>query len=97
MKFAHCDLGQQRAGSTAVITLRGTEANVHLIDASNFASFQRTGNARQAYGGGVRRGSSGLVQIPIPLDGHWHVVAWLPPGLTGRVRMSARVITQIAA
>jgi hypothetical protein len=97
MNFAHCDLGQQRAGSTAVITLRGTEANVHLMDSSNFASFQSTGNARQAYGGGVHRGSSGLVQISIPHDGHWHAVAWLPPGLSGHVQMSARVVGQMAA
>lgn len=69
-QFTRYDLGQQRRGAAAVVTLRGNAANVLLLDASNFNSYRSGRSYRYAAGGLVTRSPFRLV---IPSDGHWYV------------------------
>src|SRR6266487_1960248 len=68
-QFIQHDLGHQRRGATAVVTLRGNAANVRLMDSSNFNAY-KNGRPHRAGGGLVRQSPYRLV---IPSDGHWYI------------------------
>jgi len=83
MRFQYVvhDLGRQRRGAVAVVTLRGNAANVRLMGTHNLSNYK---NGRQhRYWGGLARQSP--VSLPIPSDGHWYVTVDLQ-GLQGTVR-----------
>lgn len=69
MKFILHDLGRQKRGAVAVVTLRGNAANVRLMDQSNVQSYKSGRNHR--YFGGYATKSP--VRLTIPSDGHWYV------------------------
>ena len=72
MRYAYGDLGEQTAGSTAVVRWRGSAANVMLLDPVNFAKY-RDGRIPVAYSGGGHGRSP--ARLSIPQDGRWYVVA----------------------
>ncbi|MEX0800950.1 MAG: DUF1883 domain-containing protein [Dehalococcoidia bacterium] len=87
MKFQHYDLGQRRAGEVVEVTLKGTAANVRLLDSSNLQSY-RSGRRHRFYGGHVKRSP---VRLRIPRPGHWHVAIDLG-GYSGTVRSGVQVL-----
>ena len=87
MKFTHYNLGYQPRGTTIEITLRGSAANVQLLDSSNFQNY-RSGR-QYKYSGGLAHRSP--VQLVVPRNGHWHVTVDLQ-GLRGQVRSSIRIL-----
>lgn len=50
MRFIHHDLGNLRGGEIVEVTLRGSAANVRLLDASNFNNY-KAGRRHRFYGG----------------------------------------------
>jgi hypothetical protein len=72
MRYAYSDLGEQTAGSTAVVRWRGSPANVALLDPVNFAKY-RDGRTPVFYSGGGHGRSP--ARLTIPQDGRWYVVA----------------------
>lgn len=90
MQFLHHDLGRVEAGSTVRVTLRGTEANVLLLDSANFARY-RNGGRHEYYGGHYRRSP---VVLTVPHSGHWHVAVDLG-GYAGRVNASVDVVPPV--
>lgn len=87
MRYAQYDLGEQQEGSTAEVRLRGSSANVMLLDPDNFYSY-RVGQPFK-YRGGYQRRSP--VRLEIPHDGQWYVVVDLG-GYGGRVQASVTVV-----
>ncbi|HLJ04557.1 MAG TPA: DUF1883 domain-containing protein [Solirubrobacteraceae bacterium] len=87
MRFSYHDLGHQPAGSTVVVHLTGSAANVLLVDPTNFGRYR----ARQAfsYHGGLCKRSP--AEIEIPSEGHWLVIIDLG-GYKGRVRGRVEVV-----
>ena len=85
--FIHSDLGFRHHGDVVEVTLRGSAANVRLLDSSNFSSYR---NGRQhRYHGGLAEQSP--VRIEIPRSGIWHLVVDMQ-GLRGTVNASSKVI-----
>jgi len=88
MEYLEHDLGHQNAGAVVEITLRGTEANVQLVDTNNRSAYL---HGRQFhYVGGHYKQSP--VRLRIPRAGHWYVMVDLG-GYGGQVQSSARVFT----
>jgi hypothetical protein len=87
MKFTHNDLGSLRSGDVVEVTLRGSAANVRLLDSSNFARFKR-GEKHKYYGGLVKRSP---YRISVPRSGRWHLTVDMQ-GLRGTTRSSVAVI-----
>lgn len=87
MKFQHYDLGNLRGGEIVEVTLSGTEANVQLMDSSNFSSY-RAGRQYRYHGGHTRKSP---VRIPVPRSGHWHVAIDLG-GYGGTIRSAVNVL-----
>ncbi len=87
MDFMHSDLGTVDAGSTVVVDLAGTEANVMLVDDTNLARYRRGGQF-EYFGGHFTRSPA---RIGIPSTRRWHVIVDLG-GYAGRVSASVRVI-----
>jgi hypothetical protein len=87
MNFQQYDLGQKSGGEVYQITLRGTEANVRLMDSSNFQSYRRGG--RHEYVGGHYKQSP--VTLRVPNAGRWFIVIDLG-GYAGTVNSSVRQI-----
>lgn len=81
------DLGQRARGEIVEITLSGNQANVRLMDSTNFSNF-RNGRKHAFHGG---RATRSPVRLQIPRSGHWHVVVDMI-GLGGQARSSARMI-----
>jgi hypothetical protein len=92
MRYSYYDIGHQHAGSTVAVQLRGSSANVLLLDATNFSRY-RSADAFCYHGGHFRTSPA---EIEIPKDGHWYVVVDLG-GYKGRVRGSVEVRTQAGA
>ena len=86
MKYLKYDLGHQRRGSTAVVTLQGTQANVRLMTPANVTAF-KAGRRVRFWGG---RATKSPVRLPIPHDGSWAVIVDMG-GLRGDVRAGVRV------
>ena len=87
MKFTHYKLGHVAAGAVVEVTLRGSAANVRLMDPSNFHSY-RAGR-RHRYRGGLAKRSP--IRLRVPRSGTWHVTVDMQ-GLRGTVRSGIRVI-----
>jgi hypothetical protein len=87
MQFVHHDLGSRSGGEIVEITLKGSAANVQLMDSSNFSAYKNRRNYR--YQGGHYTRSP--IHLQIPRSGHWHVAVDLG-GHRGRVSSSARVL-----
>ena len=86
MNFTHYNLGFLAAGTIVTVTLSGTEANVKLLDESNFHAYKT--RARHHYTGGHYRRSPAVLSVPN--DGTWHVVVDLG-GFVGNVRSGVQV------
>jgi hypothetical protein len=81
------DLGQLRAGSTVVITLK-QQANVLLMDLNNYRRYSSgRGGGVQYYGGLVKRSPA---RIKVPRNGHWYLAIDLG-GRAGRVSAAVAV------
>lgn len=74
------------AGAIVEVTL-DRQANVRLMDPSNYRRFQ-SGQSHQYYGGTAQVSP---VRIPVPSSGSWYVVIDLG-GTPGNVRYGVRVI-----
>ncbi len=86
MNFLHYDLGFVRGGAVVLVTL-SAQANVKLLDDSNFRSYQSHG--RHEYYGGLAKASP--ARITVPRSGNWHVTVDLG-GYAGRVNAAVRVV-----
>ena len=70
MRFIHHDLGSLRGDEVVVVTLKGSAANVRLLDSSNFTGY-KAGRRHRFYGGHAKKFP---VRVQVPRAGHWHVV-----------------------
>lgn len=87
MQYMHSDLGNVPAGSSVVVHLSGTEANVRLVDDLNLARYRR-GDSHEYYGGHF---TASPAVVRVPSTGRWNVVVDLG-GFGGSVRASVKVI-----
>ena len=87
MNFTHYRLGHVDRGSIVEVTLKGSAANVRLMDSSNFNSY-KAGRQHRCIGGLAKRSP---VRLQVPRSGTWHVAVDMQ-GLRGTVRSSIRVI-----
>ena len=85
MNYLHYEFDLS-AGDVVEVTL-DKQANVLLLDASNFSKYRQ--GTRYTYHGGLAKQSP--VLVPAPRPGHWHLVIDLG-GYGGTVRASARVV-----
>lgn len=85
MNFLHYEF--DLATDDVVEVTLDKQANVRLLDDSNFAAF-RSGQQHRYHGGLAK---SSPVRLAAPHAGHWHVVVDLG-GYSGTVRASARVL-----
>jgi Domain of unknown function (DUF1883) len=86
MNFIHNDLGQLRGGELVEVTL-SSQANVKLMDSSNFSSY-RHGSQHRYFGGHATRSP---FRVQVPSAGNWHVAVDLG-GYAGSVRAGVRLI-----
>ncbi|CAB4365433.1 MAG: DUF1883 domain-containing protein [Actinobacteria bacterium] len=84
MSSIHYDFPNLQRGDEIIVTLKGVESNVLLLDPSNLSAFKAGRSYR--YGGGLVKRSP--FRLVVPSDGHWHVVVQ-PIG--GKVSASAEV------
>jgi hypothetical protein len=89
MNYLHYEL-DLKAGDTVEVKL-DKQANVRLLDESNFSSYRRGG--RHTYHGGLAKQSPARLVPPHP--GHWHLVVDLG-GYAGTVRASVRTVQTAA-
>jgi len=85
MEHLYYDLGQQKKGAVAVVTL-DKQANVRLMTGSNYRAF-KSGRQSRFHGGLAKRSPA---RLAIPSNDHWYVVIDFG-GLPGRVRASVQV------
>jgi hypothetical protein len=86
VNYLHYDLGYVNEGAVVLVTL-SAQANVKLLDDSNFRAYQRGG--RHQYFGGLAKVSP--ARITVPRSGNWYVTVDLG-GYAGRVNASVRVV-----
>ena len=91
LKFIHHKLGHVERNSVVEVKLKGNQANVRLMDNSNFNSYKA--GRQHRYQGGLTKKS--LVRLKVPHTGTWHVTVDMR-GLGGKVRSSAQVIPAAA-
>lgn len=87
MEFIHSDLGNLDKGRIVEIVLKGSAANVQLLDSTNFSNYKN--GRRYQYVGGLATKSP--VRLAVPRSGHWHVAIDMR-GLRGTVNASTRVL-----
>lgn len=87
MQFTHYKLGHVVGGTVVEVTLRGSAANVCLMDNSNFDSYKA--GRRHTYHGGLAKSSP--IRLRVPRSGTWHVTVDMR-GLRGTVQSSIRTI-----
>ena len=88
MRYRYYNLGQQQANSCVVVRLRGSAANVVLLDQLNFRRY-RSGEGF-LYTGGYYRHSP--VKLQVPEDGRWYLVLD-HGGYKGRIRAEIEVLS----
>ena len=88
MQYVHSDLGQRKRGDVVEVVLKGSQANVLLLDSSNYQAF-RGGRRFRGVGGLAKRSP---VRLTVPRSGRWHGVAYLPATARGRVVAGFRVL-----
>lgn len=87
-QFVQHDLGHQKRGATAVVTLRGNAANVRLLDSFNFSAFKN--GRRHNYRGGLVKSSP--YRVVIPSDGRRYVTVDLQGQRSGaKVNFSVHI------
>ena len=86
MNFIHNDLGVLNGGEVVEVTL-SSQANVRLMDSSNFSSYRQGGQHR--FFGGLAKQTP--LHLRVPNAGHWHVAIDLG-GNGGSVRAGVRVL-----
>jgi Domain of unknown function (DUF1883) len=86
MNFLHNDLGMLNGGELVEVSL-SSQANVRLMDSSNFSSY-RNGSQHRFYGGLAKKSP---IRLQVPGAGHWHVAVDLS-GYAGSIRASVRVL-----
>jgi hypothetical protein len=84
--FQFYDLKQLKRGAVVVVTLKGSAANVRLMDSTNYSRYKR-GEQHRFYGGLVKRSPHRIV---VPSSGHWYVTVDLQ-GMRGTVRSAVSV------
>lgn len=89
MDFSYYDLGHRSRGDQVEVTLKGSAANVLLLDSSNYSAFKA--GRQHRYQGGLAKRSP--VVLTIPHTGRWYVVIHMA-GLSGTVRHSIRDVPQ---
>ncbi|WP_380169628.1 DUF1883 domain-containing protein [Jannaschia sp. R86511] len=90
INFQVFDLRQVTAKSTVVVTLKGSAANVRLLDSSGLSAF-RAGRSHKVNGGGlVKRSPHRMV---VPRTGHWYVTVDLM-GMKPSARVNAAVTVE---
>lgn len=87
MQYTVYDLKQQKRGTRVRVTLRGSAANVRLMDGSNFSSYKN--GRRHSYRGGLAKASP--VDLVVPHSGHWYVTVDLA-GLRGSVKSGIEIL-----
>jgi hypothetical protein len=87
MQFQQYDLGQLSGGEIIEVTLKGTAANVKLMDSSNFQSY-KAGRRHTYYGGYVTKSP---YKVPVPKSGRWYVTIDLG-GYSGRISSNVTVL-----
>lgn len=87
MNYLKSDLGHLEAGAVVDVALRGTEANVMLVDQVNLGLYERGGRF-EYFGGHFTRSPA---RVAVPRAGHWYVVVDLG-GAAGRVEASVNVL-----
>ena len=87
MKFIHNDLGQRKRGDIVEITLKGSAANVRLMDSSNFNNYKN--GRKHRYTGGLAKKSP--VRLQVPSNGRWHVTVDMQ-GMRGNTNAAVRVL-----
>lgn len=81
------DLGQLKRGQIVEVTLRGSAANVLLVDSTNKRNYE-AGRRTSYIGGLVKRSPH---RMAIPRSGHWYVLITMD-GLRGRTSASVRLL-----
>ncbi|MEM6339282.1 MAG: DUF1883 domain-containing protein [Pseudomonadota bacterium] len=87
MKFNKYDLGNLKKGQIVEVTLKGSAANVRLMNSSNLSNY-KNGRKHNYYGGLVTKSP---YRIGVPSSGRWYVTIDMQ-GLRGTVRSSVRVL-----
>lgn len=87
MEHLKKDLGQLKKGSTVVVTLR-KQANVLLMDSSNYRTYSSGRGGRFKYTGGLVKKSP--ARLTVPSNGHWFIAVDLG-GAAGTVNASVVV------
>ncbi|MCU1634338.1 MAG: hypothetical protein JWM61_2990 [Micrococcaceae bacterium] len=87
MEHLKKDLGTLKKGATVVVTLRN-QANVLLMDASNYRTYSGGRGGRFKFHGGLVKKSP--ARISVPSSGHWILAVDLG-GKTGRISASVAV------
>ena len=72
MKYLYWDLGERQQHSRVVVHLRGSAANVILLDPVSFDRY-RCGLSFH-YAGGLHADTRTPARREIPKDGHWYLV-----------------------
>lgn len=85
MSYIHFELDVTSDSAIAIVSLKGVESDVLLMDRTNFDRLRR-GSSYQYRGGHFRRSPA---RIPVPGPGEWHVV--VVPGPGGRVEATLQV------
>lgn len=85
-EFTKHDLGNLKKGQRVTVILKGNQANVRLMDSSNFNSFKNGRRCR--FEGGLAKKSP--VVFTIPRNGHWYVTVDMM-GLKGRVKSAVNI------
>ncbi len=88
VRFSYHHLGHHPRGSRVLVRLRGTAANVMLLDAQHFARY-RKGEGFMSTGRFVRHSP---VELTIPRDADWYLVLDFG-GYAGRVRVEELTVT----
>lgn len=87
MNFTHYDMGWKSKGTVIEVTLKGSAANVRLMNSTNFQNY-KSGRSHRYHGGLAKKSP---VRLVVPSSGHWHVTIDMA-GLRGTVRSSVRVL-----
>lgn len=87
-RFIHHDLGNLERGRRVLVHLSGNQANVLLLDDSNFRNYKSNRSYRY-HGGGLAKSSP--VVLVTPRQARWHIVVDLR-GLAGRVQSNVEVV-----
>ena len=90
MNFTHYDLGKLDKGRIVEVHLKGSEANVYLLDQINLGRYKK-GLDFKAIGGLTK---SSPVRLRTTSAAIWHIAVDLPNGY-GTVKTSYRVLTKV--